>query len=203
MSNSFEKRFGFKPKSRDIRLHIVQRKGLDDLSVDKSIFVPDEDGLFANRDFKAGELLGIYHGVQCKYDDLVEVARTTNNGVDRFYRKYGITSKLSSHDTLLSISKLSFALDNERVLVMPRYPIDTAWYHSYNAMLFVNEPPDTDSRFNPHTNANQHSETNVLAFNNYEWSTIDYVCSRDIVKGEELLVSYGKFYNRDYTTKKF
>ena len=95
--------------------------------------------------------------------------------------------------------RLGFAISNDSFLVMPKFPIDTNFYHKYNAMIFVNEPPQcVESFWNPVLQTQQHSGINVLAFTNTQWQTIDYVAATDIPVGTELLVHYGDRYKRDH-----
>lgn len=190
------------------------------MRIELLIFIKGELGLFAKIDFKKGDFLGTYHGENCKIKQLQDAFRSKSK-FELFCKKYNIKSKLGRKETCEQIEKLgknsilnvttrtqllncvflAYALDNATVLVMPRYPIcdHLNFYLRYNAMMFVNEPPDQEVFWNSHLEKIQMCEVNVVSYNNYEFGTIDYVAETDIPKDTELLVFYGnKYHRKDY-----
>lgn len=199
-TNTFMKRFEYEPATPEERLKVVQKAAIQDFFVGDSCMALSQKGLYANKDFKKGQLLGIYHGEQCKIQDMIQAKRSKAK-YEKFVKKYKIRTTLSRKQTMEAMDSRGYALDNEILLVMPRYPIEPDFYLEYNAMLYVNEPPKSDagSRYNEYLNNNQLCNINVLSFNNYQYNTIDYVAQKDINKNEELVVYYGNYYERsDY-----
>ena len=99
------------------------------------------------------------------------------------------------------MEKLGYVLDHSNVLVMPRYPVTEHldFYLMYNAMLFVNEPPNQEVFWNANLEKIQVCKVNVVSYTNYDCGTIDYIAETDIPKDTELLVFYGNDYCRkDY-----
>jgi hypothetical protein len=219
LGGSFLDRFKINPKNSDIRNRIIETGNKRDFFIDKSCMVTGSTqmGLFSKRSFTKGTFLGTYRGELCNVDDLQNIFTGPNVDFDPvlnitwdshaysdFIKKYNIQTKLSSRETCNLMVKLGFAIPSkahpDAFLVMPRYPIDPEFYGEYNAMLYVNEPPNCKSKYNSHLGNEQLCEINVLAFTNYQWNTIDYVAAKDIQPNEELLVYYGNRYQRrDYT----
>ena len=199
--NPLQKRLGktINVNSRDERINLVQKINNNSFFVQKSCIIggTKELGLFANQDFQKNDLVGIYNGILCKYSELKNAFRSKKK-YDSFLKKYNIQTDFLKKETQNLMLKLSFRLTKDHAIVMPKYPIDKQFYINYNPMLYVNEPSDKKTVLNPHLNEQQKSEINVLAFTNNEFQTVDYIASRDIKKGEEILVYYGNFYDRDY-----
>jgi hypothetical protein len=57
-SMEFQLRFGFKPTTSEERNNAIQKGNVEDFIVASSCAVPEQLGLFANRSFNKGELLG-------------------------------------------------------------------------------------------------------------------------------------------------
>jgi len=216
LEQSFADRFGkIMPKNEKIRERIIETGNKRDFFIDKSCFIVDNTdnvqlGLFAKRGFTKGMFLGTYRGILCNTIDLhsvfsgPEVVYDPELGIiwDRkaynlFIEKYSIQTNLTPRQTCNLMVKLGFAIGTDTFLVMPRYPVDPVFYQEYNAMLFVNEPPNCTTKYNPFLQKDQPSEINVLAFTNYKWNTIDYIAAKDIEPNEELLVYYGNRYQRN------
>lgn len=200
MSGAFEQRFGYEPTSLEHRLETVQIGNVVDFLVDESSAVPTQLGLYAKKDFKKGDLLGVYHGEKCNKNDLVQAIRSKQKYI-KFCKQNNIKSSLTRKETCVQMERLGYALTDKLMLIMPRYPLfdNVPFYHKYNAMLFVNEPPNTEKFANDKVSSNhfQKSKINVISYTNYTWDTIDYCAHTDIEKGEELLVFYGNEYRRD------
>jgi hypothetical protein len=192
---SFCQRFSIIPKNQEIRNRIIESGNARDFFIEQSCVAHQELGLFANRNFKKGDFLGTYRGEICLISDL----KNAFSGLDQynsFLKTYNITTKLVQNETCSLMEKLGFVISNTEFLVMPKYPLEPIFYQTYNAMLYVNEPSNTSSVWNEHLNQNQKCEINVLAYTNFKWNTIDYIASKDIPEGTELLVYYGDKYNR-------
>jgi SET domain len=195
--------------SRDERIKFIRTINKNAFQVKPSCMIKgkNENGLYANRTFEKGGLVGIYHGELAPYADLEKCFDEDQRHYQDFLKKYNIISKLDRIGTLKCMLKLSFRLNEESVLVMPRYPTSgeesQIFYLDYNPMLFVNEPMDEKEVENPFSKtAKQTCEVNVLALTNFEHQTIDYVACKDINVGDEILVYYGQIYNRDYNINK-
>jgi hypothetical protein len=196
-TESFQKRFnGLIPVNSEIRNRIISQNNTKDFYVRKSCMAPNENGLYANIEFEKGELLGIYRGEKCKITDFIN-AKKSNANYNEFLEKYNIKTTLNSKTTKELIEKLGYILNENTFLVMPRYPIDPNWYLGYNAMLFVNEPPNKNQVWNTMTQKYQPCEINVLSYINFKWNTIDYVAAKTIKPNEELVVYYGNKYLRE------
>ena len=186
--------------NRNDRIKLVQKMNVGAFKIHKSCVIEGEKekGLFANQNFEKNDLVGIYNGILCKYSELKDAFRSRKK-YDLFLKKYNVKTTLSKKQTQNIMLKMSFRLNEYQVAVMPQYPIEETFYLLYNPMLYVNEPTDKKIVENPFVdNGEQNSKVNVLAFTNPEYNTVDYVASRSIKKGEEILVYYGNFYNRDY-----
>lgn len=193
---AFQNRFsGIVPVNAAIRDRIIQDNNVKDFFVANSCMADGQNGLYANKFFKKGDLLGTYHGESCKMKDLISAKRSAKN-YNHFVKKYGIITTLNRRNTLKLIESLGYAIGQDEFLVMPRYPVDPNWYLKYNAMLFVNEPPDKNAVYNHYLLKEQPCEINALSFTNYTWNTIDYVASKDIYPNEEIVVYYGNAYSR-------
>jgi len=218
LEKAFFDRFNIYPKTLEIRNLFVEAGNRRDFFVAQSCMVPpiNEEitgspsnhmnlGLFAKRSFKKDSFLGTYKGELCNESELRNLCSDFDeSSYKAFLSKYGISSTLPSKETCKLMVQLGFFiafpgdLKPENFLVMPRYPIEPEFYQTYNAMLYVNEPPNCDNKFNPYLKCEQPCETNVLAFTNFKWGTIDYIASRDIFQNEELLVYYGANYQRKH-----
>ncbi len=199
-TETFTKRFGYYPTDSEIRLKTVQQACTEDFFIGDSCMALDQEGLYAKKDFKKGQLLGIYHGEKCKIPDMIQAKRSKAK-YEKFVKKYKIHTTLSRKQTMEAMESRGYGLNNEIVLVMPRYPIEPEFYLEYNAMLYVNEPSggSEGTRYNKYLNCDQSCTINVLSFNNDQYNTIDYVAQKDIDTNEELVVYYGNYYERpDY-----
>ncbi len=66
-----------------------------------------------------------------------------------------------------------------------------------NAALFVNEPPPFARFVNRMTGNEQQSKPNIKAMDNKK-GHVHFYAKCDIAEGDELLLNYGPFYNRNY-----
>lgn len=196
------KRIGKKLRqmTRDERIQFIQIINKQAFKVGPSCMIQSkkENGLYANIPFEKGELVGIYHGELLPYSELKRCF-DDKNYLDTFLEKYKLETRIDRLETLKSMLKLSFQLDENSVLVMPKYPTNgnENFYMSYNPMLFVNEPAQEKIVENPFSEKSQDSEVNVLALTNFEHKTVDYIACKRINIGDEILVYYGQIYNRD------
>lgn len=201
---AFQQRFGQQEPSTLVeRQNVIKKGNVDGFYVAESGVVPGQYGLYAKIDFKKGDLLGTYHGEQCKLSELQSAIRSKNKYVD-FCKRYKIVTNLPKKQTCEQMEKLGYALNEEMMLLMPRYPISEHldFYLCYNAMMFVNEPTDQECFWNEQSQLIQPCKVNVVSYTNSEWNegnAIEYIAVTDIPKNTELLVYYGKMYRRqDY-----
>ena len=149
--------------------------------------IKNQLGLFSNNNFSdIGILMGVYRGEMVQKKDFLDAKRSKEK-YDKFLKKYRnkVNTNLARKDTLQKIEKLGFFIDDNRVLIMPEYPVTVDFYRKYNPMLFVNEPPPDKT-------------ANLTAYYNKQFDTVDYVNIVPIEVGDELYVSYGEFYRRNY-----
>ncbi len=197
---AFKQRFGHEPTTLSEHRNTIEQGNVDGFYVAESGVVPGQYGLYAKIDFKKGDLLGTYHGEQCKISHLKQAFRSKAK-YDEFCQKYQIITSLSRKQTCEEMEKIGYALTENTVLVMPRYPVSDYldFYLRYNAMMIVNEPTDLECFWNEQSQLIQLCKVNVVSYTNYKWNTIDYIAATDILKHTELLVFYGNQYRRkDY-----